>query len=214
MNKARENILNRLKKNCISDNGNVPLFIPEYGWTTEKKIEKFTSNIQAVHAEVHRTSMSNWFDTLLKVLEQKQIKSLLVSRETDIGQTIYRQMPEFIQLIQYEQNIESWKKELFSKVSAGLTTTKGGIAETGSLILWPTSHEPRLMSLVPPIHIAILDAGSLYDTFALAVQKQCWTDSMPTNAILVSGPSKTADIEQVLAYGVHGPKELIVLIRE
>jgi L-lactate dehydrogenase complex protein LldG len=36
---------------------------------------------------------------------------------------------------------------------------------------------------------------------------------MPTNALLITGPSKSADIEQTLAYGVHGPKELLVLVR-
>ncbi len=37
---------------------------------------------------------------------------------------------------------------------------------------------------------------------------------MPTNALLITGPSKSADIEQTLAYGVHGPKELLVLVRQ
>ena len=41
-----------------------------------------------------------------------------------------------------------------------------------------------------------------------------WSAQMPTNAILISGPSKTADIEMTLAFGVHGPRELIVLIIE
>ena len=70
------------------------------------------------------------------------------------------------------------------------------------------------MSLVPPLHIVIVDAQQLYGTFAEAVQGQRWTGGMPTNALLISGPSKTADIELVLAYGVHGPKQLVVLLRE
>ena len=115
-------------------------------------------------------------------------------------------------LIPYDRPIEDLKPQLFGSIEAGLTTTRGAIAETGSLILWPTAEEPRTLSLVPHIHIALLRADALYDTFLQAMRAQDWAQAMPTNALLVSGPSKTADIEQTLAYGVHGPKRLIVLV--
>ena len=103
--------------------------------------------------------------------------------------------------------------ELF-KVDAALTATIGGIADTGAIILWPTPAEPRLMSLVPPIHIAVLDADRIFGSFAEAMEEQGWRQGMPTNALLISGPSKTADIEFILTYGVHGPKEVILLVRQ
>ena len=49
---------------------------------------------------------------------------------------------------------------------------------------------------------------TLYD----AITTQNWSAGLPTNALLITGPSKTADIQQTLAYGAHGPKELIVLL--
>ena len=81
------------------------------------------------------------------------------------------------------------------------------------MILRPGPDEPRQLSLVPPIHIALLDVDRLFDTFwqAQTEEPEFWIQDMPTNAILISGPSKTADIEQTLTYGVHGPKSLIVL---
>jgi L-lactate dehydrogenase complex protein LldG len=88
----------------------------------------------------------------------------------------------------------------------------GGIAESGALILWPDKKEPRSMSLVPPIHITVLEADKIFNTLGEVMQTQNWPEKMPTNAVLISGPSKTADIELILAFGVHGPKELIVLI--
>jgi len=58
----------------------------------------------------------------------------------------------------------------------------------------------------------LVDEESIYETFGQIMLDQNWSINMPSNTLLISGPSKTADIEQVLAYGVHGPKELIVLI--
>ncbi|PWC70007.1 lactate utilization protein [Azospirillum sp. TSH20] len=115
-------------------------------------------------------------------------------------------------LIPYDRPFEDIKPQLFESIEAGLTTTRGAIAETGSLILWPSADEPRTLSLVPHIHVAILRTDALYDTFLQAIREQGWARDMPTNALLVSGPSKTADIEQTLAYGVHGPKRLVVLV--
>jgi L-lactate dehydrogenase complex protein LldG len=88
------------------------------------------------------------------------------------------------------------------------------LAESGSLVLWPDADEPRLMSLVPPLHIALLQADRLFENFAQLIARENWAAGMPTNALLISGPSKTADIEQTLAYGIHGPKALITLILE
>ncbi len=80
--------------------------------------------------------------------------------------------------------------------------------------MWSSIEEPRQMSLVPPIHIAVLQADKIYNTFLEVMQKENWAGGMPTNALLISGPSKTADIEFTLVFGVHGPKELIVIIRK
>ena len=67
------------------------------------------------------------------------------------------------------------------------------------------------MSLVPPVHFALWDTQELYPTLYDIITGQDWADGLPTNALLVSGPSKTADIQQTLAYGAHGPRELVIL---
>ncbi|MGD9250586.1 MAG: lactate utilization protein, partial [Desulfobacterales bacterium] len=103
-------------------------------------------------------------------------------------------------------------KEALFEVDVGITTTTGAIAETGAIVLWPDAREPRTLSLVPPVHIAVLEADKIYNSFCEIIQDQNWTAGMPTNALLISGPSKTADIEMTLAFGVHGPKELIVIV--
>ena len=186
-------------------------------WSTAEKLDLFQKMIESVHGEVHRTSESAWVDILAGLLKSRGAQTLLVSRESQVGRTLKdaaSSRDDLPDLLVYDEAIEHWQQELFNTVDVGITSTRGGIAETGSLILWPSADEPRLMSLVPPVHVAVLYASELYTTFHEAMTAQRWHESMPTNALLVSGPSKTADIEQTLAYGVHGPKELIVLVIE
>ncbi|MDI9244573.1 lactate utilization protein [Marinobacter sp. CHS3-4] len=186
-------------------------------WSTAEKLGLFQKTIESVHAEVHRTTEMDWIEKLIELMAARGVQSLLASNGTEVGHRVTQAAAardDFPEVRVYDKAIEQWQEELFSTVDVGITSTRGGIAETGTLILWPSSDEPRLMSLVPPIHVAVLYASELYSTFHEAMQKQNWRNGMPTNALLVSGPSKTADIEQTLAYGVHGPKELIVLVIE
>jgi L-lactate dehydrogenase complex protein LldG len=71
-----------------------------------------------------------------------------------------------------------------------------------------------LLSLVPPVHIVVVDAHQVVGTLFDLMQQQGWSEGMPTNVVLVSSPSKTADIQQTLAYGAHGPKQLVVMLVE
>ena len=156
-------------------------------------------------------------EPLKGILNKREIKTLLYAPQTTIGDALQKQWPGrnenagLPELVAYDGHIENFKDQLF-RMDAAITSTLGGIAESGAVILWPDKKEPRLMSLVPPIHIAVLEADKIFDTFGEAMQAQKWPEKMPTNAVLISGPSKTADIELILAFGVHGPKELIVLI--
>ena len=186
-------------------------------FSPDQKVERLKRLMEAMRTEIHISTADSWAADLVEIVREKNIRSLLYAPKTDTGKMVDSvwksgtdNLPE---LRPYHQDIEAFKEELFD-IDAGITGTRGGIAETGALILWPTQEEPRLMSLVPPIHIAVLSSGMIHDTFSDAISSEKWVDQMPTNALLISGPSKTADIEMTLAFGVHGPKELVVLIVE
>ncbi|MEZ5536497.1 MAG: lactate utilization protein [Thiolinea sp.] len=214
MSNAKQQILSRLRepqRPQIDTTGRD--YLSKFAWSTEERIQRFTDKMQAVRAEIHRTDRDNWRDLVSELCRTKGLSNLLLSAETEWGQAIMQQPEQFPALKHYDRDIEDWKQEIFYDTDGSLTSTLGGIAETGSLILWPNQHEPRMMSLVPPVHIAMLEVDKLFTTFAEAVQEQGWAKSgMPANALLISGPSKSADIAQVLAYGVHGPKELVVIL--
>jgi L-lactate dehydrogenase complex protein LldG len=168
-----------------------------------------------MRTRVEIVGKQNWVDRLRFILKDKKIQSLLYAPETEIGRQLETAWPaddpNLPPLCTWQGDIENFKAELF-RIDAALTTTVGAIAETGAIVLWPDEREPRLMSLVPPLHIALLRSDRIFNSFCEIIQAENWPDRMPTNAVLISGPSKTADIEMTLAFGVHGPRELIVLI--
>ncbi|MBD7976215.1 LutC/YkgG family protein [Serpens gallinarum] len=219
---AKANILAKLRNSLagtqpLIDDFDEALVTEPWSYPAEQRTERLRQLMEAVHTETHLTTTDAWPALLEKLLTDKQLPSLLIAPTTPWGAQIaehFAGRDAAPTLKAYDRPIEQWKAELFNDTPASLTGTLGAIAATGSLILWPTPQEPRLMSLVPPVHFAILKASQVYNNFYEVQQKQQWAQGMPTNALLVSGPSKTADIEQVLAYGAHGPKDLIVLILE
>lgn len=187
----------------------------------EERVSLLRTRMEAVHTEFVETTEAGWPTELLSVLRREKLRNLLHAPELPEGKRIAEAWSQagasqgLPGLIAYDKEVERFKDSLFHDIDAGFTTTLGAIADTGSLILWPTAQEPRLLSLVPPVHLALLrttDATSIHDSLSDAFRELSWSGRMPTNALLVSGPSKTADIEQTLCYGVHGPKRLIVLL--
>lgn len=217
---ARDRTLAKLKANAPATAGELPDVATWYAThrseeSTAEKAKRFRHFIELAHAEVYAVSRGGWLQKLYEVLSAKQIDKLLVAPGTPHGARAQAELPPLgIACPGYDAPIEGWKAAMFNETPASFTAARGAIAETGTLILWPTADEPRLMSLVPPVHIVLLDAASIYNTFYEAMQTEGWKDGLPTNSLLISGPSKTADIQQTLAYGAHGPKELIVLMIE
>ena len=103
--------------------------------------------------------------------------------------------------------------ELFD-YDIGVSTAQAAIAETGTLVLESESERHRLVSLVPPIHIAILDAADICQTLGEALAAVKRGNELSPTITLITGPSRTADIELTLAIGVHGPQELYVIVNE
>jgi L-lactate dehydrogenase complex protein LldG len=211
MNRAKDTILQRLRSNQVKLEQPAPPQPRLEVWSREQRITRFSECLTAVHGEVHTLPAEQWIDWLAAELPKRGLQQLLTG-SGEIGKQLLESKIENTLIHQYDQPIESWKTELFSQIDVAITSSHCGIAETGTLVLMPDQDEPRLMSLVPPVHIVLLDATKLYQTFAEVIEAEQWAEGLPTNVLLISGPSKTADIEQTLAYGIHGPKQLIVLL--
>lgn len=172
---------------------------------------RFAHNARGWRAEVVETTRTDWRAALATTLASLGEARVLAGRHTWIADALADGIAA-TRLQWYDAPIESFKRDLFDRIDVGITTCVGGIAETGSLILRPCINEPRTLSLVPPVHVAVLRTDTLFETLHAAMQAQQWAAAMPTNLLLVTGPSKTADIQRLLVYGAHGPKRLIILL--
>jgi L-lactate dehydrogenase complex protein LldG len=99
-----------------------------------------------------------------------------------------------------------------SKADVGITSADYALAETGTLVMLSSAKEARLVSLLPPVHVAIFPKSSILvgldELFTVVPAPAESTSAM----VMITGPSRTADIEQILVRGVHGPGEIYSVI--
>lgn len=105
------------------------------------------------------------------------------------------------EVIQLASTADIWTADV------GITMADLAVAETGSLLLSAGPGRARMASLAPPTHVAVVHEDRLVATLEDALAHR-----LARTSVLIAGPSRTADIEGVLVRGVHGPKELIVVV--
>lgn len=214
---TRENILAKLRRAAAA-----PMKEPETAayyqemtpqWESEAgRLKHWAKAMRAVKTEIHWVRADNWAQMLVKVAQEKGLRNILLPLQTEHGRLAAAATEAAgIEVKAFERPIEDWKDEFFADIDAGFTDVHCGIAHTGTLVLWPSESQPRSQSLVPPVHICLFDAAKMYNDFYSAMQGENMAAGMPTNVVLVSGPSKTADIQLTLAYGAHGPRDMVVL---
>jgi L-lactate utilization protein LutC len=146
---------------------------------------------------------------LLEFLNSKQITSAAVPISSFLAQVGVLEA-----LRSADLRVGRWDQisldELFD-YGCGITDVYAAVAETGSLVVKSSATHGRALSLVPPVHIAIVEPKNfipdLVDLFA-----KLSAESAGTGTVLISGPSKTADIEMNLVQGVHGPGVVKVFV--
>ncbi len=100
----------------------------------------------------------------------------------------------------------------YMELVVGITGADAGLAESGSIVLTAGPGRPRMASAIPLTHIALLRAQDIVPTLSHWVAAHPEAPARTSNLTVITGPSRTADIEQVLNLGVHGPKHLHVVI--
>ena len=205
--------------------------------STETLVDRFQEKAEAVSAIVTRVaSAREALDYAVTLCEQKEACQLLVAGceaplsapaetlcETKQAKVIAApglppdQLAALNELCAARgiQCTADHLRDYLAGIDIGLTYADFGIAETGTLVIDSSSEETRLATMISEIHIAVLPLSRLRQaSYDVETELQDAMGKAPNYTAFITGASRTADIERVLALGVHGPLELHILIRE
>ena len=107
-------------------------------------------------------------------------------------------------------------REAAFECDASVTDCRAGLADAGSLLVWSDETFGRSSTLVVPVHVVLLPVSRILPDMidGLEMVRRETAGAMPSNVVIINGPSKTADIEMKLVTGVHGPKYVHVVVIE
>jgi iron-sulfur cluster protein len=165
---------------------------------TESLAERFTIELTALGGFVHPVSAAGLPRRLAEFLKERKVTSVLADES---GAQTIASMPEAGILVVRTPD---------PTVRCGVTGALAGMADTGTLVLTGGPGRPLSASLLPEIHVALLRAANVLPSLPEALRLPDVRQSPA--AVLVTGPSRTADIEMTLTIGVHGPKEVHVFL--
>ena len=167
-------------------------------------VELFKRNLEAVNG--HCIITTDVTDALKQIITDLKAQRIAISDDANVDRWL-----RLVDLEIEELGIAPNSHDIF-RFDVGISTAQAAIAETGTLILDSAHERHRLVSLVPPVHIAIINASRICETLAEALVLLRTEKEISPTVTFITGPSRTADIELTLTIGVHGPRELYVIV--
>ena len=184
----------------------------------EELIERFAANVEEQTGVVHRVSQPDGVKAvLLKIARELNISTVISSTDDTL---LPLNLPNWgkdsgLEIITAEKftDREDYREWIFNKAQAGITGADYGIAESGTICLVHNRKQPRLISIAPLIHIALLPVERIVSVYE-EVLESLYADSAlpPAHISLITGPSMTADIQGGQFRGMHGPGRLYVIL--
>ena len=208
---SRDNILHRIRTalgrsagQAVADPPPARIRIPEVDM--EKRISTMFAAIEALAGKTYRAATPA--DARGFVAAAIQGKSAVASNAPYLAECGIASLPGVRSGITNREELRG----LCAAADVGITSADYALADTGSLAMIAGPHEARLVSLLPPAHIAVVPREriltGLDELFSILPNPSDMTSSM----VLITGPSRTADIEQILVRGVHGPGQITVVV--
>lgn len=208
MTDARSQILRRIRaalrggpEVALPPAGPVPESAPYRAAVASSLVDRFVQAAEALGARVHRVMGRDVPAVLVEILRGCGVGRVAVSEE----------LSELVGALR-AAGFEVGGVEAARGAEVGITGAEFGLAETGTLVV-RSGGGRRTASLLPPVHVAVLPEDRLLPDLD-ALFGQLSGPLLPSAVTLITGPSRTADIEQTLTPGVHGPGKVYIVLVE
>lgn len=193
----------------------------------EELADRFEAELKALGCNAYRAATPAALEEVLRsILDPLQAQSVVLSRNPILTQLQIAGM-----LKRWGKRVAMWPertseqpetgsfREACFAAEAGITGVDFALAETGSLVLTSFTEGSQLSSLAPPVHIALYRRSQIRASLDevlqnLPVSRDPERASPARSAVFISGTSRTADIEQILVRGVHGPRDVHAILVE
>jgi L-lactate dehydrogenase complex protein LldG len=191
---SRESILAAVKR---SQPDLIPLVEPSIVLNTYNKLERFQTVLESIGAKVHFLNGDDKIGDYIKALfpEAKRVISIVSSIES-----------------YYISNTETIVHHSLQDVDVAIIKAQFGVAENGAVWVTEDDLKIRVIPFIGEHLVAVVDAEEIVSNMHEAYERIGSADY--GFGVFIAGPSKTADIEQSLVLGAHGPKSMTILIRD
>ncbi len=219
---SRNLILNRLRSSVseVCPARGVRPGLADPPWTGEELIDLFLKNLADLAVPVYRVKdYQGALSALSEIAEGEGWKKIVASTDPVISALPLKEWgrDKAVEVFYPGDSAgdDACRKVLFEEAEAGISGVDYALAESGTLVLLHNRHQPRLVSLAPPSHVALVPASSLLAVYEELAGRIFFPEGdPPAQVTFITGPSMTADIQMTLFRGMHGPRNLIVVFIE
>lgn len=172
-------------------------------------VERFIARARAAGMTVTRVAAATLESAIVSAVESGDARSVLVDCHLSNAQSIAEKFGERGQLAG-----STIDEDTLFAADVSIVRVDAGVAETGSIVCGSRDGWSRSLTLVPPRMTAVLDTGAVVPDLCDLLVLLAAAKPLPGNVNIITGPSKTADIEGIPVTGVHGPGEVHIILTD